>query len=348
MSTDHGSHVVSPSLVGRPEQSSADISNVDLPADCALAAPQMSATQPDQRTTIKQQLASGGRHGHLQVFPSASKIDTSPSEISVVKPDAAATGGVVDTNTDEHRISIAMHANSIAMLQGLLHKRVYWYGDFYSDLWFWTKQRHVVLGIFLCHQLHPYSRRERFAVWLCCGCASFALGLLLLKSTGEKRGLAPLLSILNGCILAVLHISLKILATCPCVQEGSGAHCCQWYCEECGIIVMACTSCCILILLGACIMVAMWVGVPMNCAFQLWAKGQLVAFALGLIMCFVTFCLQWYGLRGVLAHVFPGQGGPEGARPKSAFPFGATTPSDPQIFPGGDRCGCGVKEREME
>lgn len=351
-SPDRGSHVLSPAVFGRPEQSAA-LSNVDLPVACALAAPPpdvcvahpTNSTRPDQRHKPHGHSSSGGRHGHSQVFPAAPRIDAAPCKASCAVADVSTSGGVAGTGADKRRESAARHANLIAMYQGLLHKRVYWYGDFYSDLCFWTKQNHVILGMFFCHRLHPYSRRERLSVWLCCGCASFAVGLLLLRSTGEKRDGASIVSVINGSILAVLHMSLKMLATCPCVQEGSGAHyvSCQWYCEECGCILMACIWCHIWVLLAVCIMFALWVGVPIDHAFQVWAQSQAVAFAFGVVICTLTFCLKWYGLRGPLARVFPGQGGPEGARPKSAYPLGESMPSDPEIFPGGDRCGCSLR-----
>lgn len=351
VSPDRGSHVVLPAVFGRPEQSVA-ISNVDLPAACAVAGPSMMATMPGQQPNCKGQLTPDCLHGHSQVVPTAPTVDTVPSKTACVAVQGthSAETKALYRGVVGQRPSVAVHANVIAMTQGLLHKRVYWYGDFQSDLWFFIKQNHVILGILLCHQLHPYSRRERLAVWLCCGCASFALGLLLLRSTGEKRDGASIVSLFNGCILTVLHMSLKMLATCPCVQDGSFAHfdSCQWYCEECGCVLMACIWCHVWIMLGVCIAFAFWVGVPMDHAFQVWAQSQLVAFAFGIVICTVIFCLKWYGLKkGALARLFPGQGGPEGVRPKCAFPFGPALPSDPHIFPGGDRCACSKRNLPM-
>jgi len=225
-----------------------------------------------------------------------------------------------------------------AMVQGLLHGRVYWYGDLRSDLWFWIKQTHAVLGIFLCHKMHPYSHRERFAEWLCCGCASFAVGLLLVRSTGEKRSGASVVSVINGCILAVLHMLMKILATCGCMQDGSPLHSerCQRYCEKCGCLIMTCICFNVFFLLSLCIYFALWADVPIDHVFQVWAQSQVVAFASSIATCIARFMFKWYGLRVL----FPGQGGPDGARPKNAYPFGHALPADPQVLPGGDRCCC--------
>jgi len=340
------SHVrVDPVPLGKPSEGDGADPYLGLPDSSVLKG--YSCAVEHQPSPCAQQFLNGGWRGPFPVVPTFRDV----VEIVIATHNAPAVGSTAAgvNVADLQPATVAQADDVTAMIQGLLHGRVYWYGDFRFDMWFWIKQHHAILGIFLCHKMNPYSRCERFAVWLCCGCASFALGLLLLRSTGEKRTGASVVSVLNGGILAVLHMIMVMLATCPCVQAGSKLHADRYRscCEKCGCFIMAYVWCKIALLLGVCVYFALWADVPIDHAFQVWAQSQLVAFASGIVSCAATFILKWYGLKGAFARLLPGQGGSDGARPKAAYPFGHTLPTDPQLLSGGDHCACCLRQVKL-
>jgi hypothetical protein len=53
-----------------------------------------------------------------------------------------------------------------------------WTGRFRSDLWFYLRNNHALLSIFLAHPLHPYGPCARLTVFLSTICFAFSLALL--------------------------------------------------------------------------------------------------------------------------------------------------------------------------
>eukprot|EP01083_Nonionella_stella_P021604 59873_1 len=88
-----------------------------------------------------------------------------------------------------------------------LRPRILWSGGFFSDLWMFIRNNHIVIGILLKHPDHPLARRSRLAVLYCSLCASLLLGFLVSPRVGDR------VSIVLGLSVLVYVSFIKMLGT---------------------------------------------------------------------------------------------------------------------------------------
>eukprot|EP01084_Bolivina_argentea_P053106 97493_1 len=127
-----------------------------------------------------------------------------------------------------------------AYREDLAKHKLCWTGNWWSDMWFYTKQEHNLLSICLSEKVHPLGRWERFfiemfifalaSMWA----ASVTLYLISIN-VGTKDDIGfdnPVglvayygYSILGGLVKTIANSILKMMATCSCFQqEGTRAR----------------------------------------------------------------------------------------------------------------------------
>eukprot|EP01084_Bolivina_argentea_P053105 97492_1 len=111
------------------------------------------------------------------------------------------------------------------------HKLV-WTGDFWPDMWFYTRQEHNLLSICLSAKVHPLGRWERLFIELfifaiaSMWASSITLYLMTLRIQKDSiydsfTNFAAYYgySILGGVVKTMVNSILKMAATCTCFQQ---------------------------------------------------------------------------------------------------------------------------------
>lgn len=228
--------------------------------------------------------------------------------------------------------------NREAIIQGLLQGRVVWYFGFWQDFWFYVKQTHVVIGIFLAHSMHPYSKLERMGVWLSSAVAGFGLSMMLLDETGEKKQDAAVIAagISASIVLAIMNLIMVQCMTCSCIQEGSSCFKCagdrgRSAAENVGWCLGAVGWIFALIFLGGGFLFRK---APLAIVIRAFVVSQGFSFLLGLGTGMLMFMLAYYGCCGCCS----GQAGADRVKTSSPYPYGAEYPKDRNMFQAGDSC----------
>ena len=139
---------------------------------------------------------------------------------------------VYDQPTASYRVDLAKH-------------KLVWTGNFWSDMWFYTKQEHQLLSICMAEKVHPYGRGERLIIEL----FIFAIAsmwaasvTLFMIEVHTEDGFIDFVayygySLLGGVVKVVVGIICKVAATCADVQEENTRA--RVKRELCGYVCMA-------------------------------------------------------------------------------------------------------------
>jgi len=268
---------------------------------------------------------------------------------------AAETANNVVQGTPETPEEAEARKNRESIVQGLLYGRVVWADSFLQDFWFYMKQTHVFLSIFLCHDLHPFSRFERFVTFLASLAASFGLSMLFLDKSGEKldSDMAAAAGLAASIVMSIMYAITVTAFTCSCVQEGGCIGGCMGgsvrsrvesfgRCIGCTNVVIS-----LLVLAGG-LLHGKEHKLPISLGFEAWAYAQVYSIALAVATGLLLFLFAYYGLRCCCccACCCPGQAGPDGSKPSSAYPYGVEYPTDKALLWGGDHCSCMSADEE--
>ena len=90
----------------------------------------------------------------------------------------------------------------------------------WTDWWFYIKNNHIFLSIFLAHDSHPYTRKRRFLVLL--NSLSFAFFVTaLFQSLVPNDVAAAALILFYGTMWQIIwDVPAAMLGTCPCANMG--------------------------------------------------------------------------------------------------------------------------------
>ena len=119
-----------------------------------------------------------------------------------------------------------------AYREDLAKHKLVWTGNFWADLWFFTKQEHNLLSICLSTPIHPFGRWERFFIELfifaLASMWASSITLYLVTINVEKESVYDNFdnfalyygySIFGGLVKTTVNIILKAIATCTCYQQ---------------------------------------------------------------------------------------------------------------------------------
>lgn len=227
--------------------------------------------------------------------------------------------------------------NTEAIIQGLLHKRTEWRGNAWLDYLFFLKQKHVIIGMFLCHRMHPFTQAERFSANSIHTFAGFGFALLFSPREGDSwntRQLRRVEGFIIGILLTIGNLILVQAAQCSCVQEGTclyrrfgdsvkmpmerwgrWIHCIAWVFAICVLVIG---------LLG---------DVPVKSALPTFIHAKVYSWLFGLAIDSLMFFVYYRGCC-----CCPGEVGPDGHKSRTAYPHGPQYPTDMDLFQMGDRC----------
>jgi uncharacterized membrane protein YsdA (DUF1294 family) len=98
--------------------------------------------------------------------------------------------GAIDKKSEVHQVGCKHtstdHGEDLDLLQKELANSYYWSGNCRTDYRFFICNWHPLLGMFLSHPLHPWSKLERIAMLVCSVCLS--LVPIALQIQGGRRG----------------------------------------------------------------------------------------------------------------------------------------------------------------
>eukprot|EP00928_Gymnodinium_smaydae_P025330 TRINITY_DN20213_c0_g2_i1.p1 TRINITY_DN20213_c0_g2~~TRINITY_DN20213_c0_g2_i1.p1 ORF type:complete len:263 (-),score=44.88 TRINITY_DN20213_c0_g2_i1:312-1100(-) len=103
------------------------------------------------------------------------------------------------------------HGHHVQLYKALANE-YYWSGNFVLDWLFFVLQWHPLLGIFFCHPAHPFSKRERIAVFVF-ECAATLLPSALLVAV--SKAMYHHGTIAKEHETLVSHVSILIFVTLP-------------------------------------------------------------------------------------------------------------------------------------
>jgi len=244
------------------------------------------------------------------------------------------------------------YKNRAVIITGLTMGRIVWKGDFCRDLVFYIKQTHVLIGMFCCHKLHPFTRVDRFIVWLEAICAGFGLSLLMVEDfRGETRkdlvGRSFALSV--SICLSIMNVIVAQAATCRWVQAGTPIYdlCGRWgKCigQKAGQVIVLQGMVISLLILVAGLSRATYIDVGKdgwrNIRYT-FAVAQVYSWIFGVFICIGFYMLLYCGLgRWNCCCAFCVGSGQVGSnyKPDWMYPYGPEYPTDYEMMWKNDRC----------
>eukprot|EP00930_Biecheleria_cincta_P042399 TRINITY_DN29178_c0_g1_i1.p1 TRINITY_DN29178_c0_g1~~TRINITY_DN29178_c0_g1_i1.p1 ORF type:complete len:339 (-),score=34.47 TRINITY_DN29178_c0_g1_i1:197-1213(-) len=235
-----------------------------------------------------------------------------------------------------------------AIIQGLAQSRVVWSGGACTDCYVFIKQTHIIFGIFACHRMHPYSRCERFFVWLSLAIAGLGLSFMYVGPDG-KHG-KDIGALAAGSVVSVwlslMHVILQQASMARCCVEGGFCYC--WGAGKlmanfAGKIILfgglLFAALCFIGGLG----VALARSIPLDKTIAAWCVSQIYSSVWGV---FISIGMYFYRLYGCCCcnpcgdFCGTGQGLKPAVQPDWCYPHGPEHPKDVYLFWEGDRCGC--------
>lgn len=281
------------------------------------------------------------------------------------------SGGEAGTTTaaaDQAKLEKAELAKDReAITQGLALGRVIWRdGDICRDLGFFIKNNDAVLGIFFCHEMHPYSRCKRMVVKICGMAANLGMACLFLDLEScqktdtvgvdtvecEKHQSDAVWFASISCALTVscLLFAIYWFYTCRCARKGGPLHFGKtsesfWVCCTKPITGSISLLCWVIFVAGMIAHAESSVKFKDSYIPQVWLMAEAYSVLMGLFLQVFIFFSLYCGCEccPCLECLFrecwgSGQGG--GARPSFAYPHGDEYPKDMEAFWRGDRsCG---------
>lgn len=235
-----------------------------------------------------------------------------------------------------------------AIVQGLAQYRVVWGGGVCADGLLFIKQTHVLIGIFACHRMHPYSRCERFCVWLCLLCAGLGLSLLFVGPDGRRgkdRG-AHAEAGFVALVICIMHFVLQQVAMARCCAAGGMCYCWgagDWVGKCAGNIILFGALLIAIVFLFAGVRRAMNKATPVDKAIAAWVVSQIYSNIGGVLISVGMYVYQLYGCCCCNPCSYlcgTGQGLRPPFQPDYCFPHGPEYPKDMHSFWQGDRFGC--------
>jgi len=255
--------------------------------------------------------------------------------------------------------------NREAIIQGLALGRVIWRGEMCGDLGFYAKNNDAVLGIFFCHELHPFSRWKRAVVKASGMAANFGMACMFMdysscqKEEGgffaecNKEGDEFVQAASVGCALAVsvMLFMMYWFYTCRCARPGGPLH----FGKTSGSCVVCLTKpivfafavvCWGIFLVGFSVHKRSGLDIGDSLIPRVWLTAEVYSFVMGLCVQVVMFYSLWCGCGccpccSMICRECWGSGqGTSGARPSFCYPHGDAYPNDEEMMWGGDRsCG---------